>query len=274
MITKTDTRKEILLCLSITLVLLISLTTPAWAQGADQPSAAIDRSLLFQQANHFYEHGEFMKAAKTYLQLDTAGYESGNLYFNLGNTYFKMGQKGRAILYYEKAHYLIPNDPLLKTNLDIALTSVNEGEINWRHEFFRSLAFLAPLDQLTLTSAVCFYLFILLLIILVLIPNLIRDKETAKIKTWYRSILISCSCLLFLLVSLTTLTYLDRFQVHAVAIKDSTPVFSEPNPGGMIYFHLVEGSRILVNQTKGEWCLIKRQDGKRGWVEQHNLERI
>ena len=274
MMTKTSTRKKTLLSLIIIFVLLISFTAPTWAQDPNQHVSSTDRTLLFKQANHFYKIGEFLKATKTYLQLVTAGYESGNLYYNLGNAYLQMGQKGRAILYYEKAQRLIPNDPVLRTNLATALTRVDEGEINWSHEFFRSLAFLAPLDQLALICSICFYLFILLFILLVLIPTYIRDKHTGKIKTWYRSILISGGCILVIFVSLTTFTYMDRLQAQAVAIKDGIPAFSEPNSGGTIYFQLAEGSRLLVNETKGEWCLIKRQDGKRGWVEQHYLGRI
>jgi tetratricopeptide (TPR) repeat protein len=273
MMTDTGSRKRTLFSLIITFILLISFTAPAWAQDSYR-EAIIDGTLLFKQANHFYEQGEFIKASKAYLQLATAGYESGNLYFNLGNTYFKMGQKGRAILYYEKAQRLIPNDTALKTNLVIALTGVDEGEINWSHEFFRSLAYLVPLDWLAIASSLIFFLVILGIIFVILIPTKIKDKNTGKIKFWYQSILIVTSFLLFVCISLTAFTYLDRIQAQAVVTKGGVAVLSKPDSEGTAYYQLAEGTRVLLNETKGEWCLIKRQDGKRGWVQWQSLERL
>lgn len=274
MMTGTSSREKTILSLIITLILLISFTAPAWAQDPTREATLINRTLLFKQANQFYEQAEFMKAAKTYLQLVTAGYESGNLYYNLGNTYFKMGQKGRAILYYGKAQRLIPYDTALKTNLAIALTGVDEGEINWNHEFSRSLTFLAPLDWLAIGSSLSFFLVILWVFFLILLPTKIKDHKTGKIKLWYRSTLIFSSFLLVLFISLTTLTYLDRIQAQAVAIKNGAVVLSKPDSEGTVYYHLTEGTRVLLNETKGKWCLIKRQDGKRGWVQQHYLENL
>jgi tetratricopeptide (TPR) repeat protein len=266
--------KKTLTILMILLLLLLIFITPAWAQDHNSQVSLLENKVLFGQANHLYEKGEFAKAVDTYHQLIATGYESGNLYLNLGNSYYKMGQKGSAILYYEKAQRLIPGDRALKTNLTQALIGVDEGEINWSYEFIRWLTFLAPLDQLTLASSACFYLFLLLVILLVLIPARFTDKNSGKIKSWYRCILISSCCLLLISITLTTLAYLDQHQAKAVAIKGGAPVLSEPASGGTVYYHLAEGSRVLLNATNGDWYLIKRQDGKRGWVEKQYLGRI
>jgi tetratricopeptide (TPR) repeat protein len=271
---KSKNHKQALWSLPLLLLGLLLFTTPSCAQLHNQKTVSLHKNILFNQANDFYEKAEYTKAIQLYSQLTSTGYESGNLYYNLGNAYFKQGHKGWAIFYYEKARRLISFDQGLKVNLKIALNEVDEGEINWGHEFYRSLTYLAPLNLLTLVSSICFFILILLIISMLLFPALTRNLPTGKLKTGYRIFLILNCFLLLLFVSLTTLNYLDQHQNQAVAIQGNAPVLSEPNSQGTVYFKLAEGSRILVNSTKDNWYLIRRQDGKRGWVERQYLERL
>ncbi|HBE76278.1 MAG TPA: hypothetical protein DDW65_00615, partial [Firmicutes bacterium] len=202
------------------------------------------------------------------------GYENGNLDFNLGNAHYKQNQKGLAILYYEKARRFIPFDKDLKTNLNIALAGVDEGEINWGHEFYRILVCLAPLNWLALGTSINFYLLILLIILRILFPAYTQNSQTCHMKLWYKITFGLVSCFLICLIALTTFGYLDQRRPQAVVIKGNAAVLSEPSPNATVYFKLSEGSRILVNSTKGGWCLIKRQDGKRGWVEKQYLKQL
>jgi tetratricopeptide (TPR) repeat protein len=258
---------------SIVCFLLILEVAIAGRTLAANPQS-VNSDSLFREANALYEKAEYAKAVQTYLQLTAGGYESGNLHFNLGNAYFKQGQKGLAILYYEKARRFIPFDPDLRTNLNLALAGVDEGEINWGHEFYRILACLAPLNQLTVASSICFYILILLMIILILFPAQTKNPNTGRLKLGYKTALCFVSGLLLCLVTLTTLSYLEQRQIHAVAVKNNINVRNEPNSQGTVYFNLAEGSRVLVSSTQGDWYLIKRQDGKRGWVERQYLGRL
>ncbi|MCA9407687.1 MAG: tetratricopeptide repeat protein, partial [Candidatus Omnitrophica bacterium] len=81
--------------------------------------AAISRTQAlegFVTAEAFYKQGEFAQAASAYEEILTAGGESGAIYYNLGNTYYKMGELGKAMLNYEKARQLIPRDSDLNFN--------------------------------------------------------------------------------------------------------------------------------------------------------------
>jgi tetratricopeptide (TPR) repeat protein len=249
---------------SIVCFLLIMEVVIAGRALADNPQSVKSDS-LFREANSLYEKGEYAKAVQTYLQLTAGGYESANLDFNLGNAYFKQGQKGLAILYYEKARRLTPFDPDLRTNLNLALAGVDEGEINWGHEFYRFLVCLAPLNQLIVGSSICFYLLIFIIIFRILFQARMQKK------LWYKITLGVVSTLFFCLITLTALTYFDQRQTQAVVINGNTGALSEPSRQGTVYFNLMEGSRVSISSTKSEWCLIKRQDGKRGWVEQKYL---
>jgi tetratricopeptide (TPR) repeat protein len=263
------TKKLSILKLSFTIsIVLFCFTGTIWASNPGQPGG--ENALLFQQANQSYEKGDYSKAVTLYTQIIATGYENGTVYFNLGNAYLKQDQKGLAILNYEKARRLIPLDKELKTNLNLALRGVDEGEINWGREFYSLMTHGCPLNWLTASSSISFYLLILLIILWVLFPAKVK-KDSGKPALWYQISLCFISCILFGFLFLTTVTFIDQHQTLAVSIKENVPVLNEPKPEGTTYFNLKEGSRVVVGSTQGDWCLIRRQDGKRGWVEQKNL---
>ena len=72
--------------------------------------AQVDSEQLFEQANKYYSQSEYDKAAEIYQQLVNQGLESSELYYNLGNSEYKLGHLGKSILYYEKAKLLSPNN--------------------------------------------------------------------------------------------------------------------------------------------------------------------
>jgi tetratricopeptide (TPR) repeat protein len=254
--------------------LLILLCLPGFSWALQAKPNATPQTVLFQQANQWYEKGQYNKAAAIYTQISASGYENGNLYYNLGNVYCKQGYRGLAILNYEKARRFLPFDHDLQNNLNLALQGVNEGEINWGHVFYSTLTHLAPLNWLTVGSSVCFFIFILLLIVMILFPSRVKKADSGHVILGYKITCILVGCFLFCFAALTVLSFLDQHQEQAVAIKGNAPVINEPKPEGTIYFNLDEGTRVRINSVQGNWYLIKRQDGKRGWVENQYLEKI
>src|SRR5713101_1529972 len=85
-----------------------------------QHAAAQEMSLQFEQANQLYRAGDFQKAATIFEQIVGNGYESSALYYNLGNTYFKLHNIPAAILNYERAKRITPRDEDNSYNLRIA----------------------------------------------------------------------------------------------------------------------------------------------------------
>ena len=81
----------------------------------------------FFKANQAYKVGDFQEAIEEYLRLIRSGYGGGQIYYNLGNAYFRAGQLGRAILEYERAQLLIPRDPDLNFNLSHARDQIRDA---------------------------------------------------------------------------------------------------------------------------------------------------
>ncbi|MGE5581408.1 MAG: tetratricopeptide repeat protein [Bacillota bacterium] len=256
------------------LLLLLGMAMPVAAQPAGLSRLSSNPGPLLVQANQEYEKGNFRKAVADYRQLVERGYESGSLYFNLGNAYLKLGQKGWAVLYYEKAKRLIPWDRDLKTNLSLALSGVDEGETNWKTEWLQNLTGLAPLNQLTLASSFLFFLFTFFAILAVLKPAKILDRGTGGLKKAYRIALPFTGCLFLLVLLLTGLAYYPYCRKQAVVITTGATAFLEPGAKATASYSLSEGSRVEIMATKGGWLLVKRLDGKRGWARAKWLKEI
>ncbi|MEI6863042.1 MAG: tetratricopeptide repeat protein, partial [Candidatus Omnitrophota bacterium] len=94
------------------LILLISSAFPAFAEDPVK-----DENRSFYTGNVYYEKKDYAKAMQNYRAALEMGIESGNLYYNMGNAYLKMGKVGYAVLFYEKAMRLIPQDGDLKSNM-------------------------------------------------------------------------------------------------------------------------------------------------------------
>ncbi|HEY8463276.1 MAG TPA: tetratricopeptide repeat protein [Bacillota bacterium] len=222
---------------------------------------------VFNQANRAYEQGDYQKAARLYQQLLKRGYESGNLYYNLGNCHYKLHHQGWAILYYEKARRLIPNDADLKANLTFVAKGSNSKSYN------NPLAHLASLDQLLILSSSFFFLLVAMIITSILAKQALKD-ETGKLKLWWRCLLGVVSVVFLLGLLLTTFTWVDHSQPQAVVVNRGAVARYEPNTSSTVYYKLPEGIRVKVLTVKAGWSMVQRGDGRSGWVKNEYLERI
>mgnify|MGYP001213165295 CR=1 FL=1 len=227
---------------------------------------------IFKEANSAYQQGDFTKAVGLYQQLYDDGYLSGNLFYNLGNTYVKLGARGRGILFYERAKRLIPQDADLKANLNYALTDVQEGVPNWKQEFLKFLTGLASIEWLAISSSVWFFILTILVILWLLKPGPLKTVE-GNLRKWWIGLVIGCVIIFLTCSSLGILTYWDQSRDHAVAVRGEEVRF-EPSPSATLYYHLDEGTRVLILEERDHWVMIKRVDGKRGWVNKDCLELI
>ena len=98
---------------------LAALDAPAMAVPATL-RPAVAQVEFYQEGNRLYQEGNFEEALASYLRLVEAGFESGEVYYNLGNTHFKLGDLAQSILYYERARRLLPGDADVQANLELA----------------------------------------------------------------------------------------------------------------------------------------------------------
>jgi tetratricopeptide (TPR) repeat protein len=249
------------------LVLLIVGVLPGLARAAD-PTEPSPRT-TFYHANALYKDGQYEAAAKEYEEIQRSGLASGNLYFNLGNAYFKAGEKGKAILNYERARRLIAGDPDLNANLAYAQSLTGADACTpplWQVVAFPLSHRVATHRLLWATSA----LYTLLLLAL------------AGYRLWParpRWLVYGAAGLAVLvLISSTSLAQqvlTDDWQPQAVVIsRGEAPTRFEPAENGTVHFVLKEGSLVRVVEARDNWVEVARCDGRRGWIERSAIEEL
>lgn len=258
--------------IGILLMIFMIFSYGQLALGSNESGPGIPEA-VFKEANSAYQKGDFNKAAQLYQQLCDEGYLSGNLLYNLGNAYYKLGAKGRAVLNYERARRLIPGDADLKANLNYVLSGTQEGASDWKYDLLRFITGMASVEQLAISGSVCFFGLMLLIILGITKPNPLRNLIEGDYSKWWIGILIGCAIIFISISTWGILTYWDQSREQAVAVR-AGEVYFEPSQAATVYYQLAEGSRVQILEGKDHWVKIKRIDGKRGWIDKGCLETI
>ncbi len=232
---------------------------------------AQDPYLLFEQANQAYKEDAFEKAAGLYEEILKSGLESGEVYYNLGNCYYRLHRPGPARLNYERARKYLDDDEALQQNLDLLILSLTDQIADpprlFISEWWESLGRLLGVRSWGWLSLVLFGVLIGILTLYFYRKNRGRTMRTDFIK------LISILWLLALIVWLQRL-YLAETEHYAVIMDSSITVHAEPAANATELFVLHEGTRVLLERESGDWELVRLKDGKTGWLPVKSIEKI
>ncbi len=220
---------------------------------------------LFKFANEHYTKGEFEKAIELYEQILNSEVESSEIYFNLGNAYYKSNKTTMAILNYERAKKLAPNDEDILSNLELAQKHViDKIEVlpelfikKWIWAFENSLSS----DTWAIYSVIGFIIF-LIFFLLFLFSNKIIIKKI--------SFVIGLLLFVFSVVGFKTSYKLKKNSINikeAIIVSPAVTVKSSPDESGTDLFLLHEGLKVNLTDSLGEWRKIKLSDGNVGWLE-------
>ena len=134
---------------------------------------------LFEQGNMLYAQDKYEEAIETYKEIRANGYESWELYYNLGNAYYKNGDLGKAILNYERAHLLESDNEDIKFNLEMANLMVVD-KINKPPQFFLFKIFSDLKNAMGLNTLSLIVLAAYILLVIVIIFRIFVKKEILK----------------------------------------------------------------------------------------------
>ncbi len=245
-------------------LLMMLLALPLFAVRASD-----DRMV---QANMLNGNGEYAKAIEIYEQILKTGVESPALYFNLGYAHYKSGSLAPAILNFERARLLAPNDADINYNLELAYSQT--------------------VDKIDRVGEVFFVRWI----------NGIKNKASSN--TWAILFLVSFSLMvacagfyffgqfpimrklgfyvgmgLFVLCSITlsfSISQKDKLTNRntAIVFSPAVTVTSSPDERGTELVVLHEGTKVTVVSRLGEWVEIQLSDGNVGWLKNEAIEII
>lgn len=254
---------EYLMC--IVLILICAICVPVFA-AADSRE---DLTGFFYSANKLYEQGRYEEATAEYKKILDMGFESGPLYYNLGNAYFKIGALGKTILYYEKAKKLIPQNPELRFN-DNYVQSLLEDKFdksrkNW---FVRVIEDISEFYSLGRWLGIVIVFWIVLILFIILRINFPGLKRAAKY------IILTLILLLGLGVISVIVNYGVYFSPAAIVQSKEVIVRYGPGEAEVEAFVLHEGTKAAILKTEDNWCQIQLSDGKTGWLPKDSIEVI
>ena len=242
-----------------------------WLGWATFLAAAVPTTpqTAFFRANSLYTQGQYAEAVEAYEAVLQSGLASGNLYFNLGNSYFRSGRVGRAILHYERARRFLPSDPDLAANLRFA-RSLTGAEVCqpllWQGLVF-PLAHRVATDQLVWLTSAAYSLLFVVFAVYRLWP---RRPQWLRYAGWGVTV-----GLVVITLSLVQQLWTSDWQRHAVVLKqEDSPVRFEPAASGTVHFAVTQGTRLRVLDVREGWWQVARCDGRRGWIEKDALEEL
>lgn len=235
----------------------------------DQPRS--DPNQLFYNANSLYEKRDYEKAVAEYLKVLDLGIESPNLYYNIGNSYFKLGRLGRAILFFERAKKISPQDADLKSNLAYARSFVGSYSSGTKKAGMIAKLIARPFEDFNLNAiaiaALVIYLVVVGLQVLFFFNSLLAKRMIALYVAVLAAFIVS--------VSAFGLRFYDEEVLrHGVIVRKDVDCKYEPIDKAMTYYKLQEGDEVAVLNTRSGWSQIERPDGKVGWVPADSVEEI
>ena len=231
-----------------------------------------EKKRLFEEGNKLYSAGSYTEAAASYNQILSLGFASGEVYYNLGNCHYKLGETGRAILNYERARKWMPRDPDLAANLMMANLKVVD-QVTPLPQWFGARIVHGILNLIPYGTMIWMVLSVYWLAMIALILWL-----TLKKSSWRPHFLKASVALGAVFIVFTLVWFGQRGEranrVEAVILQEQVAVMSTPGGAGVEVFTLHEGVKILVGRRSADWAEIRLADGKVGWVQSKAFEVI
>jgi tetratricopeptide (TPR) repeat protein len=259
------------------LALALAILVLAASAQAFNPRAADARggegkqnAAIYNKANEYFGAKDYRNALRLYRELVERGVENAALYYNLGNAYFKTGNTGYAVLYYEKSLALAPFDRDARANLVNARSTLKERVRPLYNE--QLYAFFRAFSSLMKPGAVA-YIEIFFFLLAVGVANLAIFMPYARARL--KRSLYACLAL-FALSALSLLWYAGYEKNHprSIVVKKQVQVLSAPIAESETLFTLYEGTEMRVREARGEWTRVSVADGREGWILAQNLQFI
>jgi tetratricopeptide (TPR) repeat protein len=225
-----------------------------------------------EKANSVYNEGLYDSAIVLYNEVVLAKMESPELYYNLGSAYFKNQNLPKAILYFEKAKKLSPNDEDIIYNLNIANSMIVDKiervpEMFYKHwwNYFYNLF---DADMWTILSLCIWALFIVVLGFFILG----KIRRTKKLAFYLAALFLFASVASFGLASQKY--YYTKENKEAIIFTPTITVKSSPTLNSVDLFVIHEGTKVKIVDKVDQWFKIKIKDGSIGWLPADAMEMI
>lgn len=231
-----------------------------------------------------YNNKEYADAIESFESVVANDHASADVYYNLANAYFKLGQQGdtsrpfaggelgRAVLNYERALKLDPTMDDARYNLDIAKDLTNDTEAV--PESFIARLWHSFAGAMTTNGWATLSLSSLFVTVGLLLLYLLHRAIVVRKMAFFLAI---ATVLLFILATALSLTQLRAATDSSRAViltNDTTPVHASPDSGSKIIRQPSQGVTVQMERTQGDWTEVRFADGEKGWLRTRSVEVI
>ncbi len=225
-------------------------------------------SSLFEQGNAKYKEGDFKGAMQAYQQHLAAGNATAAVYFNLGNAALKAGEKGQALVYYERARRAAPRDKDLLWNIQVLKSALKDKIEDPSHFVLAATRrFLEKLsvDEAALCLAVFLALFAGLSVMGSLLPSFKRTSGPLFAVVWIG---------LFASLVLFGAKWWETRNPLVVVLDQEVYAHYGPSESETKAFLLHEGAEGRKEDESGDWIFLSLADSHSGWIRKDTSETV
>lgn len=227
---------------------------------------------LFEKGNSLYNQGQYEEAIDVYKTILETKTHSAELYYNLGNAYYKLNKVAPSIFYFEKALQLAPNDGDIKNNLAFArnmtIDAISPLPESGVGKFIKNITNFMTFDGWAKTSVILVCCFVVLFLFYYFAYSTFRKRLA----------FIGSMVALMLVVITLTLAFhkfnLDKKDKPAIVFIQESKVRTEPNSRSEESFTLHEGTKVQILDTIKSWTRIQLPDGKTGWIPEEDIKAL
>ena len=222
-----------------------------------------------KEAETAYSAEQYDRAIELYESLLKNYGASAELYYNLGNAYYKSGKIAQAILNYERAILIKPGDSDIRFNLELAKQQTVD-KIEPLQDFFlkkwiRSVQNLIGVDFWAMIGIVGFVLFIGCLT-LYFFSKWMYLKKTG----FYLGLVLIITVIIVNIFASNQKKYLEDRR-GAIIFSPTVTIKGSPDNSGTDLFLLHEGTKVFILISVGDWNEIALEDGNQGWVNKKDI---
>ena len=254
----------------ITFLFLTVCSISSFSQSESEQSVV---NAKFYEANNLYNDSKYEQSIQVYLQILDSDFHSPELYFNIGNAYYRLNDIANSILYYEKSLKLDSSDNEVINNLNMVKNTLIDDIAVVPQSFFD--------EQLNKTSnllsysswgiALILFAFMFLLFFLIYFFS----KTTIVKKTAFASLfIIIITILITVRISLNAYekNYLEKY---AIIFSNKIEIKADPNERSKNLLTLHLGTKVrIINNFSDQWVKIKLVNGQEGWIKNNQIKII
>lgn len=230
------------------------------------------KAVTKNNADTEYQKGNYQQAIRDYEEILKNG-ESAEIYFNLGNAYYRTDNITKAVLNYERARLLSPGDDDINFNLQFARSKTIDKITPESEMFFvtwyKSLVNFTSVDNWAKTGILCIVMALLLVLLYLFGPQLMLRKIG-----FFGGLAFFVIFLLSNLFAFQQKQALDN-RTGAIIMTPSVNIKKTPAKNSADQFVLHEGTRVdIIDKGMTDWRCIRVGDGREGWIETKAIEEI